>query len=138
MSTMHFYMNDPTAGRTDGTEISNGTDVLPLTIMLDASKAENKAAKCAVRCDSGYSLSGGASIYGSGNNSAKWQFANDNNYSDADDAIQFATWQDTIVVDNVSSVNSVFWAKASSTSLDNPSNDRSVKIIGAGLVVATE
>ena len=138
MAKMHFYMNNPTAGATDGTEISNNTEVLPLTLTLDASKEETGAAKCAIRCESGYSISGGASIYASGNNSDKWQFAIDNNYSSADDAIQFGVWQDTIVANGVSSVNSIFWAKATSSSLENPSNDRSVDIIGAGLVVAAE
>ena len=138
MSIMHFYMNNPTAGTTDGTEISNGTETLPLTLTLDASQEEAKAAKCAIRCNSGYSVEGGASIYGSGTNSAKWQFAIDNNYSTAEDALTFATWQDTIVVDNVGASNVIFWAKASSTSLESPANDRSVDIIGAGLIVSTE
>ena len=138
MAHMHFFMNNPTAGSTDGTEISNDTNVLPLTLILDASQEESKAAKCAVRCDSGYSISGGASIYASGNNSAKWQFALDNSYADGDTALTFAVWQDTIVAEGVSSVNSIFWAKATSSSLENPQNDRTVKINGAGLVVSTE
>lgn len=138
MAHIHLYMNNPTANGTDGTEISNGTETLPLTLTLDASKEEAKGAKCAIRCDSGYSISGGASIYGSGTNSAKWQFAVDANYSSAADAITFGTWQDTIIANNVGASNVIFWAKASSTSLESPSNDRSVDIIGTGLVVATE
>ena len=135
---MHFYMNNPTAGDTDGTEISNNTNVLPLTLTLDASQEETGVAKCAIRCDSGYSISGGASIYGSGDNSAKWQFALDNNYADTDTALNFATWQDSIVANGVGSVNSIFWAKATSSSLESPQNDRTVKINGAGLVVVAE
>ena len=138
MSKMHFYMNNPTAGATDGTEISNNTNVLPLTLTLDASKEETGVAKCAIRCDSGYSISGGASIYGSGDNSAKWQFALDNDFADSDTALNFATWADSIIADNVNSVNSIFWAKATSSSLESPQNDRTVKINGAGLVVSTE
>ena len=131
-------MNNPTANATDGTEISNGTETLPLTFTLNSSKNETGAAKCAIRCDSGYSISGGASIYGSGTNSSRWAFALDNNYTDATEAVQFATWQDTIVANNVGASNVIFWAKATSSSLDNPSNDRSVDFIGTGLVVATE
>lgn len=138
MAKIHFYMNNPTAGDTDGTEISNNTNVLPLTLTLDASKEESKAAKCAIRCDSGYSISGGASIYSSGDNSAKWQFALDNNFADSDTALTFATWQDSIVAENVGSANVIFWARASSTSLESPQNDRTVKINGSGLVVSTE
>ena len=135
---MHFYMNNPTAGDTDGTEISNNTNVLPLTMTLDASQEQTGVAKCAIRCDSGYSISGGASIYGSGDNSAKWQFALDNNYTDSDTALTFATWQDSIIANGVNSVNSIFWAKATSSSLESPQNDRTVKINGAGLVVVAE
>ena len=138
MAKMHFYMNNPTAGTTDGTEISNNTNVLPLTLTLDASQEQTGVAKCAIRCDSGYSISGGASIYGSGDNSAKWQFALDNDYADSDTALTFATWADSIVADGVSSVNSIFWAKATSSSLESPQNDRTVKINGAGLVVVAE
>lgn len=135
MAKIHFYMNNPTAGDTDGTEISNNTNVLPLTLTLDASKEESKAAKCAICCDSCYSISGGVSIYSSGDNSAKWQFALDNNFADSNTALTFATWQDSIVAENVGSANVIFWARASSTSLESPQNDRTVKINGSGLVV---
>ena len=138
MAKLHFYMNNPTAGDTDGTEISNNTNVLPLTLTLDASKEETQVAKCAVRCDSGYSISGGASIYGSGDNSAKWQFALDNNFLDTETALTFATWQDSIVAGSVGSANVIFWAKATSSSLESPQNDRTVKINGKGLVVVAE
>lgn len=131
-------MNNPTAGGTDGTEISNNTNVLPLTMTLDASKEESKVAKCAIRCDSGYSISGGASIYGSGDNSAKWQFALDNDYADSDTALTFATWGDSIVADSVGAANVIFWAKATSSSLESPQNDRTVKINGVGSVVVAE
>lgn len=138
MSKIHFYMNNPTTGDTDGTEISNNTNVLPLTLTLDASQEETGVAKCAIRCDSGYSISGGASIYSSGDNSAKWQFALDNNYTDTETALTFATWQDSIVADSVGATNKIFWAKATSSSLESPQNDRTVKINGAGLVVVAE
>ena len=131
-------MNNPTAGTTDGTEISNNTNVLPLTLTLDASQEQTGVAKCAIRCDSGYSISGGASIYGSGDNSAKWQFALDNDYADSDTALTFATWSDSIVADSVGAANVIFWAKATSSSLESPQNDRTVKINGAGLVVVAE
>jgi hypothetical protein len=51
---LHIYTNNPTAGKTDGTEASSGTGLTPISVTLDASQAEAKAVKCAVRCDTGY------------------------------------------------------------------------------------
>lgn len=138
MSQIQLYMNNPTAGAVDGTEISGGDETLPLTLTLDASKAESGAAKCAVRCDSGYSLSGGATIYATGTSSDTWTFAADNSYTSASDALTFATWQDTIVVPDVDDTNKIFWAKATTTTQTTPMNDRTVDIIAEGLVVVAE
>ena len=80
MAHLHLYMNNPTAGGVDGTEISSRDETLPLNITLDASQAENKAVKVATRCDSGYLIDGDTSIYFEGTNAAKWQVAADNNY----------------------------------------------------------
>ena len=138
MAHIHIYMNNPTAGGVDGTEISSGDETLPLSFTLDASQSETGAAKCAVRCESGYSVEGGASIYASGASSDTWSFAADNNYSNATDALTFATWQSQLVLFDVATVNSVFWAKTSTSAQDTPTNDRTVDIIASGKVVATE
>lgn len=138
MSQIHIYMHNPTAGEVDGTEISGGDETLPLTLTLDASKAESGAAKCAVRCDSGYSLSGGATIYATGTNSDTWTFSADNSYTSASDAMIFGSWQPQIVIQDVDDTNKIFWAKATTTTQTTTMNDRTVDIVAEGLVVVAE
>ena len=133
---LRLYMNNPTAGGVDGTEISSGDETLPLSITLDASRAETKAVKVAVRCDSGFLIDGDTAIYFEGTNAAKWQVATDDNYTDAESAINLAQWASTITIANVAATNKIFWVKATSSTDENPQNDRSVKLVAEGLVVA--
>lgn len=135
---LHLYMNNPTAGDTDGTEISSGDDTLPLNITLDANQAETKAVKCAVRCDTGFLVEGNTSIYFEGTNAAKWQVGTDNDYTDAATALTMAQWGATLILANVAATNVVFWVKATSTVGEDPQNDRTVDLIAEGLVVAAE
>ena len=140
MATRHLklYMNDPTAGGVDGTEISSGDETLPLSLTLNSSTAESKAAKVAVRCDSGYAVDGDTSIYFEGTNSAKWQVAEDNSYTDAETALTYAIWSSTLTLATVAATNVIFWVKASSTAGEEPQNDRSVDLVAEGLVIATD
>ena len=138
MAHLHLYMNNPTAGGVDGTEISSGTETLPLSFTLDASKAETKAAKVAVRCDSGYKVDGDTSIYFEGTNAAKWRVAADDTYADADTALTYATWASTLTIANVDATNKIFWVKATSETTENPQNDRTVDLIAEGLIVEAE
>lgn len=138
MAHLHLYMNNPTAGGVDGTEISSGTETLPLSLTLDASQAETKAAKVAVRCDSGYLIDGDTSIYFEGTNANKWQVAADNSYADADTALTYATWASTLTLSNVAATNIIFWVKATSATTENPQNDRTVDLVAEGLVGEAE
>ena len=138
MSHIHLYMNNPTAGGVDGTEISAGDETLPLTFTLDASKGESGAAKCGVRCESGYSIEGGTSIYAIGANSETWSFAIDNNYSSASDALIFASWESTLTLADVANTNKIFWAKSTTSTQTTPAHIRTTDIIAEGLVVSTE
>lgn len=137
MALMHLYKDNPTAGGTDGTEISSGTESAPVTITLDASRGESKAAKCAVRCDANYSIEGGVAISFTGTNADKWQVAADNGYTNAT-ALTSASWQSSVTLNNVAATNVIFWVKASSAASELPQNDRSVDLIAEGLVVAAE
>lgn len=137
MAHIHLFMNNPTAGSTDGTEISGNDNTLPLTFILDASQSETKCAKVAVRCDSGFSVEGDTDIYFEGTNAAKWQVAEDSDFT-SDTALTNALWDSTISISDVATVNSVFWVKATSATTENPQNDRTVKLVAEGLVVATE
>ena len=132
---LHLYMNNPTAGGTDGTEISSGSETLPISVTLDASKAESKAVKIAVRCDVGYLVEGDTLIYFEGTNVAKWSVAADNNYADADTALTYGTWESTLTLATVAASNVIFWVKATSSTGEDPQNDRTVDLVAEGLVV---
>ena len=134
---LHIYYGNPTAGSVDGTEASSGTELSPIAVTLDASQAEVKAVKCAVRCDTGYYIEGNTTIGFVGTNTAKWKVAEDNNYADAAVALANATWQDTIALANVADTNTIFWVKAMSSTDENPQNDTSVDVQAEGLVVAS-
>ena len=72
---LHIYMNNPTNRMKDGTEASTDTETSPIAVLLDAAKEEEKAVKCAVRCDSGYKAEGAVTIKFVGTNAAKWKAA---------------------------------------------------------------
>lgn len=90
------------------------------------------------RCDSGYCVSGGTAIYFEGTNTNKWQLAADNDYSSAAEALSQGVWGYSLSLSGVSSTNSVFWVKATSTLGEDPQNDRSVSLVAEGLVAALE
>ena len=133
---LHFYMNNPTAGGVDGTEISSEDETLPLSVTLNASVAESKAVKVAVRCDTGFLIDGDTEIYFKGTNAAKWKVAADENFADADTALSMAQWANTLTLADVAATNKIFWVKISSSADEDPQNDRSVDLVGEGLVVA--
>lgn len=84
----HLYMNNPTAGATDGTKVSeNHAFTAPISAVLNASNNESKLIKLAIRCESGYETVGNVELkklYWDGNTTAetggnldKWKFAHD-------------------------------------------------------------
>ena len=131
---LHIYMNNPTSRMKDGTEASTDTETSPIAVLLDAAKEEEKAVKCAVRCDSGYKVEGAVTIKFVGKNAAKWKAAADNNYT-ADMVLASADWKDTISLQSVGEGNVIFWVKAMSTSDESPKNDTTVDVQAEGLIV---
>ena len=131
---LHIYMNNPTSRMKDGTEVSTDTETSPIAVLLDAAKEEEKAVKCAVRCDSGYKAEGAVTIKFVGTNAAKWKAAQDNNYT-ADTVLASADWKDTISLQSVGEGNVIFWVKAMSTSDESPKNDTTVDVQAEGLIV---
>ena len=129
MAYINLYTNNPTAGGTDGTVVSlDGTQTSPISVTLDKTKAESKAIKCAIRCDTGYKTSGDVTISLSGTTASKWKLAKDSNYADAAAALTSAAWADSIVVSGVTTANTIFWAKAASSVDENTTKDTSVSI----------
>ena len=132
---LHIYMNNPTEGSKDGTEVSSGTELAPISVLLDAGKGEQKAVKCAVRCESGFHIDGELTIKFVGDHADKWKIALDNKYT-AETALSSAKWKDSIGLSNVGAANAIFWVKALSAADENPQNDTSVDIQVEGLLVS--
>ena len=132
---LHIYMNNPTQGGKDGTEVTSGTELAPISVLLDAGKGEQKAVKCAVRCESGFHIDGALTIKFVGDHADKWKVALDNKYT-AETVLDSAEWKDTIVLSDVADRNTVFWVKAISTVDEKPQQDTSVDIQAEGLLVS--
>ena len=132
---INVYTNNPTAGAADGTQLStDGAQTSPLSVTLNATSAESKICKCAVRCDSGYSATG-CTIKFTGTTAAKWTIAVDNSYADAT-AAAAATYSSSISLASVSATNTVFWIKAASSTDETPQKDISVEIEVTATVAA--
>lgn len=125
---INLYMNNPTEGGTDGTAIStDGTQLNPLTVTLDASKNESKKMKLAVRCEEGYQTSGAATISDYNDTNDRWKFS----------LTEEGTYSDTIIIaSTIDSVNTIFYAQASSDSSENPTRDVSVQIKTTAVIAA--
>lgn len=126
---INVYMNNPTAGETDGTALStDNAQTSPLVIQLDASTNETKKAKLAVRCEAGYTTTGNTVIQDNNDTNDRWKFSLEENgaYSDA---ITISAAIDT--------VNTIFYAQASSSSLESPTRDTSVKMRVNTVIQAT-
>ena len=132
---LHIYMNNPTEGSKDGTEVSSGTELSPISVLLDAGKAEEKAVKCAVRCESGFHIDGVLTIKFIGDHADKWKVATDNDYT-TDTVLTAADWKDEIALSGVGTVNVIFWVKATSSSDEQPQSDVSVDLQAEGLLVS--
>lgn len=84
----HLYMNNPTAGGTDGTQVSEDhAFTAPVSAVLNATNNESKIIKLAARCAAGYETLGtttlskkyynGTTEADTGGNIDKWKFAPD-------------------------------------------------------------
>ena len=116
-SFINIYMNNPTARATDGTAVSTDGDfTAPISFVLDASQNESQTQKLAIRTEQGYITSGTTTI-------------SDNN--DTDDRLKLCWTEDGTFADSIStanaidSLNTIFYAQASSSSLESPQTDRS-------------
>ena len=132
---LHIYMNNPTEGGKDGTEVSSGTELAPISVLLDAGKGEQKVVKCAVRCESGFHIDGALTVKFVGDHADKWKVASNNGYT-VETALESTEWKDVISLQNVRDTNTVFWVKAISTADEKPQQDTSVDIQAEGLLVS--
>ena len=117
MAYLKFYQGNPTSGSTDGTEV---TSAAPVDLELDAAINEEKTIKLAVRCEAGYYAKAGAVISDNGDTNDRWKVSLSEN----------GAWSDSVTIDSAISAtaNTIFFAKASSSSLEAPNNDSSVRL----------
>lgn len=117
---INLYTGNPTAGSTDGTIISEGgAQTAPLVVTLDASQNESKKTKLGIRCESGYQATPGTVIQDYNDTNDRWKFCLTEN----------GTYSDSITIGGgIDTGNSIFYAQASSSSLESPSRDTSVAI----------
>jgi len=127
MAYIHVYKDNPTAGGTDGTLVSEGDNSSPVEVgpLNATNNEESSPIKLAIRCDSGYQTYGNTTIDPVGTNQDKWALADDNAGSPA-------TWQDwgvaLTVTEIIGATNKIFWAKAKAVSGEEPQNDSSVDL----------
>ena len=135
---INVYMYNPTQDKTDGTLVSSdGAQTSPIAATLDASKAESKIIKLAIRCEAGYTTdTDGAKIDFTGTTAGKWLVAySAGNTADAAPADSAFSTSATIPL-AIAQKNVVFWAKATSSTNENPQNDISVKLRVSAKIVA--
>ena len=135
---INLYCNNPTAGKKDGTAISqDNTQTSPLALTLKLS--EQKAVKVAIRTDAGYKTTDGVNIsfayydgseyQTTGGNIANWYVCLDNNYSSAEDALSKGTWGHSAdITADVTDVNTIIWVKYDASNNTTPINDNSTAV----------
>ena len=118
---INVYKNNPTEGGTDGTAVSTGGDnTSPITFTLDASQNETQTLKLAIRTESGYVTKGTTTI---------------SDQNDTNDRLKLSwtengTFTDVISTeDEITSVNKIFYAQASSASTESPTTDTSASFV---------
>jgi hypothetical protein len=136
MAYIHLYTGNPTAGGTDGTQVSESTELTPVTVgPLNGTTGEESAAiKLALRCETGYQTSGDTTVQPVGTNADKWALAPDNAGSPG----TWGAWGGTLTISSViGTTNSIIWAKSRAVAGETPQNDASVDLtINATIVAA--
>ena len=117
---LNVYKDNPTEGGTDGVLVSeNGEMTSPVDVTLNAAQNESKTIKLALRCRDGYKTDGAATIQDDGDLNDRWKFSTS----------QDGVFSDVITIANdITTVNTVFWARIDSDSSENPSISTNVKI----------
>jgi hypothetical protein len=131
MAYIHAYKNNPTAGATDGSQVSEGSVSNPITTnALDAAdNEESDIITLAIRCEAGYKTYGDTTITPIGRTADKWELA-------GSDGLFGAYGTGITIATEISAVNTLFYAKAKAVSTEGPVNDTGVTLQIAGTVVA--
>ena len=135
---IHMYMNNPSAGKKDGTLISqDNTQTAPLAVTLKLQ--EQKAVKVAIRTDTGYKTVDGVNIsfayydgseyQATGGNINNWYVCLDNKFATAEDALSNGKWGHSAdITGDVTDSNTIIWVKYDATNETTPINDTSTAV----------
>ena len=134
-----IYKDSPTSGGTDGTAVSEGgTFTAPITVNLDASKAESTIVKLAARCTSGYkTTTDGATIKITGKHTDRYQLCYSSSYTGADTP-PTSLFSDSATLPQVADTNVIFWAFITSTNDEAPQNDTDDNFVLTAQIIAAD
>ena len=120
MAYYHIYKNNPTAGGTDGTQVSESTGLNPISVTLNATNNEESIPiKLAIRCETGHQTVGDCVISITGTTSLKWALSLDN--------VTWNTYGSSLTISStINNTNIIFYSKAKASSDEIPNNDNSV------------
>ena len=128
---INVYKNIPTAGCVDGSLVSEGTGLNPITTnsLNTTNNEESTTIVLALRCDTGYNTSGDTTITPTGVTADKWSLSLD--------GVTWGAYGAVLTITSVIGVvNTLFYAKAKATAGENPVNDMTVDLQVAGNLVA--
>ena len=130
MAYIHMYQGNPTVALTDGTLISENTELNPISVTLNASNNEiSSNIKLALRCETGYLTVGDLIITPTGDSASKWALSLD--------GITFEAYGDPLTITSViDATNTIFYVKARATSDETPVNDVSTDLIVSCIIGA--
>lgn len=134
--TIELLIDNPTAGGTDGTPVSQSTQSYPVNVIINAAESNYAIIKAALRCTSGFKSSGDVQISFSGGTTRFWGVAADDSYVDAE-AAAYATYSSTLTLQDIGDTNHVIWFKVSTDGTESSVVDTSVKINLYGRVLPT-
>ncbi|MTI85324.1 MAG: hypothetical protein FH756_15845 [Firmicutes bacterium] len=142
-----LYKDNPTAGATDGTRVSENSGAgatSPVSVTLNATNNEiSSPIKLALRCEASYQTTGTTDISlvdsGTGN-ASKWALVlkdgTDTQPTQTD--IDNATYGGAVsITDVIGTGNYIIWAIAKATDDEDPQNDESVDIQVTATIEAT-
>lgn len=135
MAYIHLYMGNPTAGGTDGTQVSEGTELNPIVVgpLNGTTGEESSPIKLALRCESGFKTYGDTTVQPVGSSASKWALAPDNNGSPG----TWTSYGGTLTISTeIGATNHIIWAKAKADAGESPANDISVDLQINATIVA--
>lgn len=110
MQYIGIFNGNPTAGDTDGAEVSQNHVMSNPVSALTSTDGEPAVVPCAVRCQTGYMADGDITISTATYSDGSYDFGND--YIKVSDS-QSGPWEDSIDISGVTDVNSLFYVQLS-------------------------